>query len=97
MNKIEIIELLAKQKYIETSITWQINENDKADLCQIVYYYLLIMKEKKFIDLYKRGKLKNYIMSMLSIQFTSNSSKFNQEVVRFRRKSDEIKKDFLYE
>ena len=50
MNKIEIIELLAKQKYIETSITWQINENDKADLCQIVYYYLLIMKEKKFID-----------------------------------------------
>lgn len=97
MNKITIIEILAKEKYVERSITWRIDENDKSDLCQIVYLSLLTMNERKFMDLYKRNKLSNYIMSMLSIQFTSNNSKFNQQVIRFRRRSEEIKKDYLYE
>lgn len=97
MNKMSIIEILAKEKYVERSITWRMDENDKADLCQIVYLSLLTMSDIKFMDLYKRNKLPNYIMSMLSIQFTSNNSKFNQQVIRFRKKSDEIKKDYLYE
>lgn len=88
MSKYDIINILATEKFIENNITWVINDDDKKDLCQIIYVYLLEMDDYKFFDIFNRNKLKNYIMSMITIQFTGKDSKFNNQIVKFRKKSD---------
>lgn len=73
MTAHEIIEQLAKEKFIEDVVAKYKTEY-REDLCQLLYVYLLEMDEDKIIGLYERGELKYYVTRAIYYQIAAPRS-----------------------
>ena len=73
MTAHEIIEQLAKEKYIE-EVASHYETEYREDLCQLLYVYLLEMDENKLIELYEKGQLKWYIATAVKYQIIAPRS-----------------------
>lgn len=90
MSKKDIINNLAKEKYIETTIGNLTTSPYKQDLAQDLYIELLMKPDDLIDGLFKRDELKFYIKKMIRLNINSNTSPFYTKYERYRKISDEI-------
>lgn len=76
MSKREIIEYIAKERWVE-KIARHFNTFAKKDLCQYIYLYLLEkVDEDKMVELWQNKQLKQFITGMLYRQVISTTSHY---------------------
>ena len=90
MSKKDIINNLAKERYIETTIGNLTTSPYKQDLAQDLYIELLMKPDDLIDGLFKRDELKFYIKKMIRLNINSNTSPFYTKYERYRKISDEI-------
>ena len=90
MSKKDIINNLAKEKYIETTIGNLTTSPYKQDLAQDLYIELLMKPDDLIDGLFERDELKFYIKKMVRLNINSNASPFYTKYERYRKISDEI-------
>jgi len=90
MSKKDIINNLAKEKYIETTIGNLTTSPYKQDLAQDLYIELLMKPDDLIDGLFERDELKFYIKKMVRLNINSNTSPFYTKYERYRKISDEI-------
>lgn len=90
MSKKEIINNLAKEKYIETTIGNITTSPYKQDLAQDLYIELLMKPDDLIDGLFERDELKFYVKKMIRLNVNSNTSPFYTKYERYRKISDEI-------
>ena len=90
MSKKDIINNLAKEKYIETTIGNLTTSPYKKDLAQDLYIELLTKPDELIFGLFERDELKFYIKKMIRLNINSNTSPFYTKYERYRKISDEI-------
>ncbi len=90
MKKLEIIELLAKEKRVEKhvcNITHCSLNEELRDLCQLVYYILLDYEEGPIVGMWEKGQLDFFMTRVIMNQYRSTSSPFYITFRKFRLKS----------
>lgn len=94
----QIVEKLYRDNYFKyITKSFKLTDEDKDDLISIVMVQLLEMNTEKLIDLYERDKLLSYVLNMLKLQYYSNyRSKFYRTIIMFKRNSNEINMNELY-
>ena len=94
----QIVEKLYRDNYFKyITKSFNLTDEDKDDLISIVIVQLLEMNTEKLIDLYERDKLLSYVLNMLKLQYYSNyRSKFYRTIIMFKRNSNEINMNELY-
>ena len=90
MSKKDIINNLAKERYIEMTIGNLTTSPYKQDLAQDLYIELLMKPDDLIDGLFKRDELKFYIKKMIRLNINSNTSPFYTKYERYRKISDEI-------
>lgn len=90
MSKKEIINNLAKERYIETTIGNLTTSPYKQDLAQDLYIELLMKPDDLIDGLFERDELKFYVKKMIRLNINSNTSPFYTKYERYRKISDEI-------
>ena len=90
MSKKEIINNLAKEKYIETTIGNITTSPYKQDLAQDLYIELLMKPDDLIDGLFERDELKFYIKKMIRLNINSNTSPFYTKYEKYRKMVDEI-------
>ena len=80
MNKNDVIEIIAKEKVVETAITNIAKTNSDAlnDLSQNIYLDLLSKDEDKIVNLYETNQLRFFIVRMILNNLFSKNSPFYQ-------------------
>lgn len=87
----DIVEFLFRNNYFNTiSRDYKLNQYTKDDLISIVIEYLLTKEDGYLVDLYERDKLLGYLKNMMYQQYSSKSSKFYKQILKFDKQSDEI-------
>lgn len=79
MTKREIIEVLARERRVETmleNIAKQPVTDELQDLVQMVYLILLEYDEAKIVDLWDNGQINFFIARILLNQYRSSNSPF---------------------
>lgn len=79
MTRNEIVELLARERRVETmlaNIAKQPVAGTLEDLCQMVYLVLLEYDESKIVDLWENGQINFFIARILLNQYRSSNSPY---------------------
>lgn len=79
MTKNEIVEILARERRVETmlaNIAKQPVAGTLEDLCQMVYLVLLEYDEAKIADLWENGQINFFIARILLNQYRSSNSPY---------------------
>ena len=90
MSKKEIINNLAKERYIEKTIGNITTSPYKQDLAQDLYIELLMKPDDLIDGLFERDELKYFVNKMIRLNINSNTSPFYTKYERYRKISDEI-------
>lgn len=95
MTKYEIVTDLANNNIIEKVVykmmaTSKNRFDSPKDLIQDLYVYLLEKDPTIIEDLYNKGELGFYILSMAKNQLFSVNSRYYYKYVKFRDKSEEL-------
>ena len=91
-NKADIIEILAKQRRVETmieNIAHQSLSADLKDLSQMVYLILLEYDESKLQDLWENNQMNFFLARIIVNQYRSCNSPFYTIFRKFRTMVDE--------
>ena len=80
MTKNEVVEIIAKEKVVETAIAniAKTNSDTLKDLSQNIYLDLLSKDEEKIINLYETNQLRFFIVRMILNNLFSKNSPFYQ-------------------
>lgn len=91
-TKTEIVEILARQRVVETMVTNIAHapmSADLQDLSQMVYLILLEYDEKKLQDLWENNQMHFFIARIIVNQYNSVNSPFYTIFRKFRLMVDE--------
>ena len=80
MSKNEVIEIIAKEKMVETAITniAKTNSDVLNDLSQEIYLDLLEKDEQKIVKLYETNQIRFFVVRMILNNLFSKNSPFYQ-------------------
>ena len=80
MTKNDVVEIIAKEKMVETAIAniAKTNSDVLNDLSQNIYLDLLSKDEDKIINLYETNQLRFFIVRMITNNLFSKNSPFYQ-------------------
>lgn len=90
--KNEIIETLAKERFVERmieNIAHQSLSADLKDLSQMVYLVLLEYDESRLQDLWEHDQMNYFIARIIVNQYRSSNSPFHTIFRKFRQMIDE--------
>lgn len=91
-TKNEIIETLAKERFVERmieNIAHQSLSADLKDLSQMVYLILLEYDESRLQDLWEHDQMNYFIARIIVNQYRSSNSPFHTIFRKFRQMIDE--------
>lgn len=91
-TKNEIIETLAKERFVEMmieNIAHQSLSADLKDLSQMVYLILLEYDESRLQDLWEHDQMNYFIARIIVNQYRSSNSPFHTIFRKFRQMIDE--------
>ena len=84
-KKLSLINKWGREGLVEHNIRqFRLSDEDKKDLAQLVYVYLLEMSTEAFFDLIERKKMTSYIRRIAVLQYKSSTSKFYKEIIKFQ-------------
>ena len=89
LNKIEIVEILAKERRVEAMVENIAHESliaDLKDLCQMVYLILLEYDEPKLQDLWDNGQMNFFLARIIVNQYRSSNSPFHYLFRKYQEK-----------
>lgn len=90
-KKLALIQGYANDKLVEFNTRkFRLNNNDRSDLVQMVYLYLLEMTNEAFFDIVDRGKMDSYIKRIAVLQYKSSTSRFYKEIIKFQLTTNPI-------
>ena len=84
MTKEEVVELVAKEGWVEEcikTVSGGVWRSEYSDLVQDILMELL--DQTKIVDLYKKGQLRYYVMRIVRNNIQSNTSRFYYRYRRF--------------
>lgn len=96
MTKTEIVEIIAKERRVETIVT-NITKSDAPemkDLCQIVYLALLETKEEKVVEMWTGNWINYFLVGVIQNQISPQGqfySRFKKWKKRFVEIQDGLK------
>ena len=92
MNKNQIIEKLAKERFIEDTIknVCKCNALEMKDLAQDLYLDLLQKPEEKIQKLFNSEQLDYFITKMVQNNFFSTTSPYYTKYRKFKERSEEL-------
>jgi len=91
MNKQEIVEKLAKDKFIENIVFNNIIKSPYfEDLCQDLYIDLLSKKDDLIVKLYNNDSLEYFIRKMITNNIFSKNSPYYKKYKEFRKITEPI-------
>lgn len=91
----EIVEVLARERRVETmveNIARQDLDANLRDLCQMVYLVLLEYDEDKLVDLWEHGQIPFFIARIIINQYRSTSSPYYKQIRKYASKADTLDK-----
>ena len=83
----EIVEVLARERRVETLCENVCRRRGLEDLAQLVYMYLLDSPDALLSDLYENGQINFYIVRMIKNQYFKPRTKYYNEIVKFAARS----------
>ena len=83
----EIVEVLARERRVETICENVCRRRGLEDLAQLVYMYLLDSPDALLSDLYENGQINFYIVRMIKNQYFKPRTKYYNEIVKFAARS----------
>ena len=83
----EIVEVLARERRVETLCENVCKRSGLDDLAQLVYMYLLDSPDALLSDLYENGQINFYIVRMIKNQYFKPRTKYYNEIVKFAARS----------
>ena len=80
MTKNEIIEIIAKEKMVETAVAniAKTNSDTLKDLSQEIYLDLLSKDEEKIVNLYETNQIRFFVVRMVTNNLFSKNSPYYQ-------------------
>lgn len=93
MTKQEIVDVLARERRVETmveNIAGRPIGGSLRDLAQMVYLAILEYDEDKVIDLWTNGGMNFFIARIIINQYRSNNSAYYKTFIRYDLKSEQI-------
>ena len=80
MTKNEVIEIIAKERMVETAVTniAKTNSDILNDLSQEIYLDLLQKDEQKIVNLYETNQIRFFVVRMVTNNLFSKNSPFYQ-------------------
>lgn len=92
MTKGEIINIIAKDRWVESIITNIAGDADDLlnDLAQDIYVDLMLKDEEKVVKLYEAKQLKFFITRMVLNNIHSKNSPFWMQYKRFTNNMNEL-------
>lgn len=90
VDKLTIIETLAKEKRVEAlveNIAHHSLTADLKDLCQMVYLILLEYDEAKILDLWENDQINFFLARIIINQYRSSNSPFHALFRKFQERS----------
>lgn len=93
MDKITIIERLARNRSVERlieNISHQSLTADLKDLSQMVYLILLEYDENKIIELYESGEMNFFLVRIILNQYRSTTSTFYYQIRNYAKNAVEL-------
>lgn len=101
MTKYEIVEILAKERAVETMLQNIAHQNlsaDLTDLSQLIYLILLEYDDAKLQDLWENKEIKFFIAAIIRNQYYSKTSTFYRIFRKYKVKAEDITgKDWIDE
>ena len=79
----EIVEVLARDKRVETLCENICKRRGLNDLAQLVYVYLLECPDALLSDLYENGQIDFYIVRMIKNQYFKPRTRYYNEIIKF--------------
>ena len=89
VNKMTIIETLAKERRVEAlveNIAHHSLTADLKDLCQMVYLVLLEYDETKLLDLWENDQINFFLARIIINQYRSSNSPFHTIFRKFQER-----------
>lgn len=83
----EIVDILAREKRVETICENVCRRRGLDDLAQLVYTYLLECPDALLSDLYENGQINFYIVRMVKNQYYRPRTRYYNEIVKFAARS----------
>lgn len=93
MTKKEIIEVMGRNKMVETIIadmTHSHPDYDLQDLSQMIYEALLIQPEERIQDLWNNNEMQYFIIGIIKRQLFSQTSPYYLTIRKFRDITDDV-------
>lgn len=92
MNKIEVVELLAKEQRVEylVQVICKVTSPILADLAQMIYLALLEYDDDKIVEIYEQGQINFFLVRIIKNQWLSTTSPFYHLMRKFSRRSNEM-------
>lgn len=93
MDKVAIIDRLARERRVEAmveNIAKQPLSADLKDLAQMVYLILLEYDEDKLIDLWEHNQINFFIVRIILNQYRSSNSPFHKLFRKYGRRTEDI-------
>lgn len=92
-SKMEIVDILAREKRVESlvvNISHRDLDADLKDLCQMVYVILLDYDESKLQDLWVNNQINFFIARIILNQYRSSNSPFHSAFRKVQNRSVHI-------
>ena len=93
MDKVAIIDRLARERRVEAmveNIAKQPLSADLKDLAQMVYLILLEYDEDKLIDLWEHNQINFFIVRIILNQYRSSNSPFHKLFRKYGKRTEDI-------
>lgn len=93
VDKMTIIETLAKERRVEAMVENIAHHSltaDLKDLCQMVYLVLLEYDEDKILDLWENGQINFFLARIIINQYRSSNSPFHTLFRKYQERSETI-------
>lgn len=93
MDKVAIIDRLARERRVEAmveNIAKQPLSADLKDLAQMVYLILLEYDEDKLTDLWEHNQINFFIVRIILNQYRSSNSPFHKLFRKYGRRTEDI-------
>ena len=95
MTKYEVVDIIAKEHLVDRIVNKLLSSSKNPfdcseDLIQDVYLLLLQKDDNLIVDLYERGELAYYLLSIVRNQLLSVNSSYYYKYIKLGAKSDDI-------
>ena len=90
LTKMEIVEILAKERRVETLVANIAHSEltaDLKDLSQMVYLILLEYDDNKILDLWNNNQINFFLARVIINQYRSSNSPFHAAFRRYQERS----------